>query len=103
LHIDLQGTRRRAASAPNRRQPRQSTREGKTLIVRIAEPDEIQALHAVVTGGRYELTVETMQPCQPDYVGGDDMLRCLKDHADAALHATPLARSAMELGASGRL
>jgi CRP/FNR family cyclic AMP-dependent transcriptional regulator len=42
----------------------------------------------VVTGGRYELTVETMQPCQLDYVRREDMLRFLKDHADAALHAT---------------
>jgi CRP/FNR family cyclic AMP-dependent transcriptional regulator len=44
-------------------------------------------LRAAVTGGRYELTVETMQPCQLDYVRRDDMLRFLKDHADAALHA----------------
>lgn len=58
------------------------------MIIRIAEPGEIQGLHAVVTGGRYELTFETMQPCRLDYVGRDDMLRFLKDHADAALHAT---------------
>lgn len=57
-------------------------------MIRIAEPGEILGLHALVTGGRYELTVETMQPCQLDYVGRDDMLRFLKDHADAALHAT---------------
>ncbi|MGC2514645.1 MAG: cyclic nucleotide-binding domain-containing protein, partial [Terriglobales bacterium] len=39
-----------------------TSREGKTLIVRIAEAGEVLGLHAVVTGGRYELTVETMQP-----------------------------------------
>jgi CRP/FNR family transcriptional regulator, cyclic AMP receptor protein len=55
-----------------------SSREGKTLMIRIAEPGEILGLHAVVTGGRYELTVETMQPCQLDYVGRDDMLRFLR-------------------------
>jgi len=49
----------------------------QTLIIRIAEPGEILGLHAVVTGGRYELTVETMQPCQLDYVGRDDILRFL--------------------------
>jgi CRP/FNR family transcriptional regulator len=65
-----------------------TSREGKTLMIRIEEPGEILGLHAVVTGGRYELTVETMQPCQLDYVGRDDMLRFLKDHADAALRAT---------------
>jgi CRP-like cAMP-binding protein len=46
-----------------------TSREGKTLMIRIAEPGEILGLHAVVTGGRYELTVETMQPCQLDYAG----------------------------------
>ena len=34
-----------------------TSREGKTLMIRIAEPGEILGLHAVVTGGRYELTV----------------------------------------------
>jgi CRP/FNR family transcriptional regulator, cyclic AMP receptor protein len=37
-----------------------TSREGKTLIVRIAEAGEVLGLHAVITGGRYELTVETM-------------------------------------------
>jgi len=64
-----------------------TSREGKTLIVRIADAGEVLGLHAVVTGGRYELTVETMQPCQLNFVGRDDMLRFLKGHADASLHA----------------
>jgi CRP/FNR family transcriptional regulator len=64
-----------------------TSKDGKTLIMRIAEAGEILGLHSVVTGGRYELTVETMQPCQLNYVGREDMLRFLKDHADAALHA----------------
>ena len=47
--------------------------EGKTLIVRIAEPGELLGLHAILTGGPYELTVETMQPCQLNFVAGEDM------------------------------
>jgi CRP/FNR family cyclic AMP-dependent transcriptional regulator len=65
-----------------------TSREGKTLIVRIAEAGEILGLHAVVTGGPYELTVETMQPCQLNFVSREDMLRFLKEHGDASLHAT---------------
>lgn len=65
-----------------------TSREGKTLIVRIAEPGEVLGLHAVLTGGPYELTVETMQPCQLNFVGREDMLRFLREHADASLHAT---------------
>ena len=64
-----------------------TSREGKTLIVRIAEAGEVLGLHAVVTGGRYELTVETMQPCQLNFVGREDMLHFLHTHPDASLHA----------------
>lgn len=65
-----------------------TSQQGKTLIVRIAEAGEVLGLQAVITGGPYELTVETMQPSQLDFVGRDDMLRFLKAHADASLHAT---------------
>jgi CRP/FNR family transcriptional regulator len=65
-----------------------TSREGKTLIVRIAEAGEVLGLHAVITGGPYELTVETMQPCQLNFVGREDMLGFLKEHADASLHAS---------------
>jgi CRP/FNR family cyclic AMP-dependent transcriptional regulator len=64
-----------------------TSRDGKTLIVRIAEAGEVLGLHAVITGGPYELTVETMQPCQLNFVGREDMRRFLSEHADAGLHA----------------
>jgi CRP/FNR family transcriptional regulator, cyclic AMP receptor protein len=65
-----------------------TSRDGKTLIIRIAEAGEVLGLHAVITGGAYELTAETMQPCQLDFVGRDDMLLFLKEHADASHRAT---------------
>src|SRR5258707_15872381 len=65
-----------------------TSRDGKTLIVRIAEPGEVLGLHTVITGGRYELTVETMQPCQLYNVGRENMLRFLNEHREAAVHAT---------------
>jgi len=64
-----------------------TSRDGKTLIVRIAEAGEVLGLHAVVTGGPYQLAVETMQPCQLNFVGREDMLRFLNEHADASFHA----------------
>jgi CRP/FNR family transcriptional regulator, cyclic AMP receptor protein len=65
-----------------------TSREGKTLIMRIAEAGEVLGLHAVITGGPYELTAETMQPCQLNFVGREDLLRFLKEHADASVRAT---------------
>ena len=64
-----------------------TSREGKTFILRIAKPGEVLGLHAVVTGMPYEVTVQTMQPSQLNFVNREDFLRFLKAHGDACLHA----------------
>jgi len=57
--------------------------DGKTLIVKIAEPGEVLGLSATVSGKPYELTAETVDPCQVNFVKRDDFLRFLKEHSDA--------------------
>jgi CRP/FNR family transcriptional regulator len=57
--------------------------EGKTLILKIAEPGEVLGLSATVSGKIYELTAETIDPCQVNFVKREDFLRFLKEHADA--------------------
>jgi len=64
-----------------------TNREGKTLILKIAGPGEVLGLHSVVAGTAYELTAETLQPCQVAFVGRDDLLRLLKEHGEACLRA----------------
>jgi CRP/FNR family transcriptional regulator, cyclic AMP receptor protein len=64
-----------------------TARDGKTLILRIAKAGEVLGLDAVVRGKPYEVTVETMQPCQTNFVIRDDFLRFLKEHGDARLQA----------------
>ena len=64
-----------------------TSRDGKTLILRIAQGGEVLGLHASVSGKPYELTAETLQPCQLDFIKRDDFLRFLQDHADACLNA----------------
>jgi CRP/FNR family cyclic AMP-dependent transcriptional regulator len=64
-----------------------TSRDGKTLIFRIARAGEVLGLDAVVIGKTYELTAETMQPCLLNFVGRDEFLRFLKGHGDACLHA----------------
>jgi CRP/FNR family transcriptional regulator len=64
-----------------------TSRDGKTLILRIAEPGEVLGLHATVAGKPYELTAEALQPCQLDFIRRDDFLRLLQHHADACLNA----------------
>src|SRR6202158_2321130 len=59
--------------------------DGKTLILKIAEPGEVLGLSATVSGKPYELTAETIDPCQVNFVKREDFLRFLKEHADACL------------------
>lgn len=63
-----------------------TNREGKTIIMKIAQPGEILGLHAVVTGNAYELTAETLQPSQVAFIGSADFLTFIKRHGDACLH-----------------
>jgi CRP/FNR family transcriptional regulator, cyclic AMP receptor protein len=57
--------------------------DGKTLILKIAEAGEILGLSATVSGKPYELTAETIDPCQVNFVKREDFLRFLKKHGDA--------------------
>jgi len=57
--------------------------DGKTLIVKVAGPGEIMGLSATVSGKPYELTAETVEPCQTNFVKRDDFLRFLKRYSDA--------------------
>ncbi len=61
--------------------------EGKTLILKIAEPGEVLGLHACVSGLSYELTAETIQPSQVNFVRREDFLKFLHDHGSACLQA----------------
>jgi len=64
-----------------------TSRDGKTFILRIAKAGEVLGLHTTITGKAYELTAETMQPCQLNFVSREDFLPFLKKHGDACLGA----------------
>jgi len=57
--------------------------DGKTLIVKISEPGEVLGLSATVSCKPYELTAETIDPCQVNFVKREDFLRFLREHSDA--------------------
>jgi CRP/FNR family transcriptional regulator, cyclic AMP receptor protein len=64
-----------------------TSREGKTLTLRIVRAGKVLGLGPVVTGKPYVLTAETMQPSQLNFVNREDFLRFLKGHGDACLQA----------------
>jgi CRP/FNR family cyclic AMP-dependent transcriptional regulator len=59
--------------------------DGKTLIFKIVEPGEVLGLSASVTGKPYEVTAETVDPCQVNFVKRDDFLRFLRENSEACL------------------
>jgi CRP/FNR family transcriptional regulator, cyclic AMP receptor protein len=63
-----------------------TNRDGKTLILKIAEAGEILGLHSVISGNAYEVTIETLQPSQLAYISREDFVKFLKSHGDACLH-----------------
>ena len=56
---------------------------GRTVIVKLAEPGEVLGLSATISGKAYEVTAETIDPCQINFVKRDDFLRFLKDDVEA--------------------
>ena len=59
-----------------------SSSAGKTLILRITKPGEILGLMAAMSGSPYEVTAETLHPCQVAFVRRDDFLRFVAKHSE---------------------
>jgi CRP/FNR family transcriptional regulator len=59
--------------------------EGKSIILRIAEPGEVLGLSAAVSGAPYEATVETLEPSQANFISQTDFVRFLQEYPDVGL------------------
>ena len=63
-----------------------SSTEGKTLIVKIAEPGEVLGASATILGKPYEVSAETIEPSQLNFIKREDFLKFLNSHAEACMH-----------------
>lgn len=63
-----------------------SSSEGRTLIVKIAEPGEVLGASATILGTPYEVSAETLEPSQLNFIKREDFMRFLSMHPDACLH-----------------
>ena len=61
--------------------------DARVIITRIVERGEILGLCAALSGEPYEVTAETLNPCQITFVRREDFLRLLAEHGDASLRA----------------
>ena len=59
--------------------------EGKTVILRIAEPGEVLGLTSVVGNTPYEATVETLEPTQANFISQSDFMHFMARHSDVGM------------------
>ena len=64
-----------------------TSREGKVLILKIAQPGEVLGLSAVISGTPYELSAETSGPCQVNFVDRESMMNLVRKNGELGLHA----------------
>ncbi|HUP50297.1 MAG TPA: Crp/Fnr family transcriptional regulator [Thermoanaerobaculia bacterium] len=63
-----------------------SSTEGKTLIVKIAEPGEVLGASATILNKPYEVSAETIEPSQLNFIKRDDFMKFLVGNAEACMH-----------------
>jgi CRP/FNR family transcriptional regulator, cyclic AMP receptor protein len=63
------------------------SRDGKVIILRVAEPGEVLGLSATVSNLNYETTAEVIESCQVNFVRKDDFLRFIAQNAEACFSA----------------
>ena len=61
--------------------------EGRSLIMRVAEPGEVLGLSACVAGVPHECSAQVIVDCQVNFVGRTEFLELLKNNSHAALNA----------------
>jgi CRP/FNR family transcriptional regulator, cyclic AMP receptor protein len=67
-----------------------SSADGKSLILRIADPGEIVGLPGTMSGKAYEATAEALEPIQANFIRRNDFMQFLKDHGEAAVRVAEI-------------
>jgi len=64
-----------------------TSRDGKVLIVKMAEAGEVLGLSAVISGTCYGVTAETASPCQVNFIERETLLRLMEKNGELGLHS----------------
>jgi len=62
-----------------------SSSEGRTLIIRVAEAGELLGASAVLLQKPYEMSVETVEPCQVNFVRTEEFMAWIQTDRDAMM------------------
>lgn len=64
-----------------------TSREGKVLILKIAEAGEVLGLSAVISGQPYEISAETDGPCHLNFIQGQTLIERIAQSGELGLHS----------------
>ncbi len=64
-----------------------TSRDGKTMILKIAGPGDVLGLSAVLANVPYEVTSEAIEPCQVKTIRKQEFVDFLGKHGIASMHA----------------
>jgi CRP/FNR family transcriptional regulator len=62
--------------------------EGKIIILHIAEAGELIGIGGAMSGRPYELSAETLEPCQVNFIKREAFNRLINAHRDIGVHVT---------------
>ncbi len=62
--------------------------DGKSIILHVAEPGELIGLQGAISGKAYEVSAETLEPCQVNFIKREAFERLIHDHRDVGAHVT---------------
>ena len=64
--------------------------DGKSLLLRIAEPGEVIGLPGTISGETYVLTAEALEPVQVNVISRAPFMEFLREHGEAALRVAEI-------------
>lgn len=67
-----------------------SSKEGKTLLVRIAKPGDVLGLSAAISGTPYETTAQALTPVQVKTLQTKDFLHFIETHIEGTMHTAQM-------------
>jgi CRP/FNR family cyclic AMP-dependent transcriptional regulator len=64
-----------------------TSREGKVLILKMAQAGDVLGLSAAISGTHYEVTAETAGPCQVNFIDRESLMKLVEKHGELGLHS----------------
>jgi CRP/FNR family transcriptional regulator, cyclic AMP receptor protein len=62
--------------------------DGKSIILHVAEPGQLIGVQGAMSGKPYEVSAETLEPCQVNFIKHEAFERLMHDHREISAHVT---------------